>query len=214
MANTKAVEREIRFFFSREKLSFLKKKLKKYVSSGSFYELTKMYNNPNPKYDFYRPAIDGRLRLRYSTSIHSVSVGAGLISWKQRIAKHSTKKVRTEREIEYNFDIKDLEKVTQIFENILHCPLVSSYERRRHYYHSPKFSISLDEFPFGLVLEFEFSKNNIRKRDIDAMLRAFNLQIDEASLLSCDDMYKSLCRKNKIKILPDISFRDKTMPRL
>lgn len=96
----------------------------------------------------------------------------------------------------------------------MQCPLVSSYERRRHYYSTSNFSITLDEFPFGLMLEFEFKKRNISNTDINDLLESFNLQIEKASFLSCDDMYKNLCLKNNKKNKSDILFSDKNMPHL
>ncbi len=208
------IEKEIRFYFPANKFNLLKNKLKNIEFRGSYYEMTKMYNNPNPKYDFYNLGIDGRLRLRYSMPLKNKAKGVGLISWKQRMPKHLNELIRKEKEVEFNFDIKDIDNVKDIIENILRCPLVSSYERRRHYYSAPNFSITLDEFPFGLMLEFEFKKNNISNVDINNLLESFNLQIEKASFLSCDDMYKNLCFKNNKKSRSDILFSDKNMPHL
>ncbi len=214
MDKKEKIEKEIRFYFPANKLKLLKNKLKKIEFCGSYYEMTKMYNNPNPEYDFYNPSIDGRLRLRYGMSLKNKAKGVGLISWKQRMPEHSNELIRKEREIEFNFDIEDLDNVEDIIENILRCPFVSSYERRRHYYDTSNFSITLDEFPFGLMLEFEFKKNNISNTDINNLLESFSLQGEEASFLSCDDMYKNLCLKNNKKSRSDILFSDKSMPHL
>lgn len=208
------IEKEIRFYFPKNKFNLLKNKLKNIKFCGSYYEITKMYNNPNPKYDFYSPSVDGRLRLRHSISLEDKTKGIGLVSWKQRIAKHSKELIRKEKEVEFTFDIKDIDSVKNIIENILQCPIVSSYERRRHYYSTSNFSITLDEFPFGLMLEFEFKKNNISNADINNSLKLFSLKIEEASSLSCDDMYKNLCLKNNKKNKSDILFSDKNMPLL
>jgi adenylate cyclase class IV len=207
-------EKEIRFYFPANKFNLLKNKLKNIEFCESYYEMTKMYNNPNPKYDFYNPSIDGRLRLRYGISLENKTKSFGLVSWKQRIPKYSKELIRKEKEVEFTFDIKDIDNVKNIIENILRCPLVSSYERRRHYYSTSNFSITLDEFPFGLMLEIEFKKNNINNTDINDLLKLFNLRIEDASFLSCDDMYKNLCLKNNKKNKPDILFSDKDMPRL
>ncbi len=214
MDKKEKIEKEIRFYFSANKFDSLKNKLKNIKFCGSYYEMTKMYNNPNPKYDFYSPRVDGRLRLRYGKSLDNKSTGIGLISWKQRIPKHLNERIRKEKEVEFNFDIKDIDNVEDIIENILHCPLMSSYERRRHYYSTSNFSITLDEFPFGLMLEFEFKKNNIRNADINNLLNSFNLQIEKSSFLSCDDMYKNLCLEHNKKRKSDILFSDKKMPHL
>lgn len=208
------IEKEIRFYFPVNEFNLLKNKFKNIEFCGSYYEMTKMYNNPNPKYDFYSPNVDGRLRLRYSVPLENKTRGVGLISWKQRMPKHSNELIRKEREVEFNFDIEDIDNVKDIIENILRCPLVSSYERRRHYYRASNFSITLDEFPFGLMLEFELKKNNTSNVCINNLLKSFNLQIEKASFLSCDDMYKNLCLKNNRKDKSDILFSDKNMPHL
>lgn len=208
------IEKEIRFYFSTKKLAFLESKLKYFNFFGSCHEVTKMYNNPNPMYDFYNPSIDGRLRLRYGVFFKDKTRGVGLISWKQRILKHRNDLVRKEREVEFSFSMKDIDNVRVIIEEVLKCPFVSSYERRRHYYAANNFSITLDEFPFGLMLEFESKKNKIANREINSLLKKFNLKIANASLLSCDDMYKDLCRKNNKRIKPNILFNDKDMPHL
>lgn len=108
MDNKIKIEKEIRFYFPADKLKSLKNKLKNIDFCGSYYEITKMYNNPNPKYDFYSPSVDGRLRLRYSMPLKNKAKGVGLISWKQRIPKHLKELIRKEKEVEFNFDIKKL----------------------------------------------------------------------------------------------------------
>ena len=214
MDNKAKIEKEIRFYFPAKKLNFLKNKLRSFKFFGSYYELTKMYNNPNPVYDFYNSKIDGRLRLRHSISLNNKTKGFGLLSWKQRIPEHFNDLIRKEKEVEFSFSVMDVGNVNMIIEEILKCPLVSSYERRRHYYTTNKMSITLDEFPFGLMLEFEFKKAKISNFRIDNLLENFNLKIASASILSCDDMYRELCFKNDTKPNANILFTDKNMPHL
>lgn len=208
------IEKEIRFYFPAKKLAVLKKKLREIRFCGSYYEMTAMYNNPNPKYDFYNKNVDGRLRLRQSVSLRNKTKGVGLLSWKQRIPGHLDKSIRKEKEVEFKFNISDYNNVKHIIEKVLRCPIVSSYERRRHYYSTANFSITLDEFPFGLMLEFEFKKNKISKTQIAKTLKLFDLKLEDASKLSCDDMYLDICLKNHKKNKPNISFSDRNMSHL
>ena len=99
--------------------------------------------------------------------------------------------MRHENEIEFNFNPLELSAVQSIFENILHCPRISSYERYRNHYEKNGIHITLDEFPFGLMLEFEISSKNAKKY----RLPQFKLNSVNASHYSCDDMYRELCLK-------------------
>lgn len=60
------IEKEIRYYFSNDKLPELANKLGKiYKYTHSYHEITTMYDNPNPDFTFYSKKIDGRLRLSY-----------------------------------------------------------------------------------------------------------------------------------------------------
>ena len=195
------IEQEIRFYFSSEKLMFWREKLRKFEYRGQYYELTVMYDNPNPAYTFYAPSIDGRLRLRVANPIGKdldITKRRGLVSWKQRIPEFQNEKIRHENEIEFNFNPSELQAVQIILEMVLKCPKISSYERRRSHYEGDEIHITLDEFPFGLMLEFEAGGNvKDAKERLTRMITQFGLNFQQASIYSCDDMYRALCLEKK-----------------
>lgn len=210
------IESELRFFISHQELKHLQIKLRPFNNRGRFHEVTIMYDNPNPIHTFYSPEIDGRLRLRVATPSDDKSIGEyGLVSWKQRIPESKNELVRHEKEVEFDFNPSQLPYVQAIFENILNCPRISSYERYRSHYEANKIHITLDEFPFGLMLELELNKS-ISKTDetdiLNTMLFELGISMKSASLYSCDDMYRELCRKKGVTPKSDILFSDKDMP--
>lgn len=212
------IERELRFFISQQELRSLQIKLQQFNHHGRFHEITIMYDNPNPVHTFYSPEIDGRLRLRVATPTDDKSIGEyGLISWKQRIPESKNELIRHEKEIEYSFNPTQMSHVQAIFENVLNCPRISSYERYRSHYEADGIHITLDEFPFGLMLELEIDKSVVKTNQTDLLnnvLSKLNIPMKSASFYSCDDMYRELCNKKNIPPKSDILFSDKDMPML
>lgn len=211
-------EHEIRFYIPGNHLKNWQKKLSQLANHGRFYELTIMYDSPNPQHTFYSPRIDGRLRLRIgtpTTKTQSKKMGYGFISWKQRIPSLSHKLVRHENEIEFDFDPKQINAVKMILEDVLKCPKISSYERYRTHYSMKNVQVTIDEFPFGLVLEIESKKGNMtNEKELIAAATLFDLSPEQSSRLSCDDMYHALCKKANIQPQPHILFNDRNMPQL
>ncbi len=214
MAN---IEKEFRFYYPLELLDGWVNKFKQIKFKGKYYELTIMYDSPNPKRSFYSKDVDGRLRLRYSTpdknnpSIHLRD--RGLVTWKQRLQYGQDEAVRKEIEIEYSFDPKEGDSVQEIFEDVLRCKRMSSYERFRSFFDINGIQVTLDEFPYGLMIEFEFG-DELEEKEVLNTIKSFGINISGASKLSCDDKYLELCKKNAVKALPDISFKDITMPKI
>ncbi len=208
------VEREIKFYFPISKLDNIKNSLRIFKYIHTKHELILNYNNPNPNLSFYDKKIDGRLRLRIMRYLDTLKKGekSGLLSWKQRIPDYALSKIRHEYEIECYIAEKDVENLKIILADILKCPLVSSYERERSYYYADGLEITLDKFPFGLMLEIEFKNKIKKKNELLYMLKKINLDIKDASILSCDDMYKYLCRKQNKQIKSHILFNDMDMP--
>lgn len=208
------VEREMRFYLPSEELKSQQTILQQFNYGGRFHEITIMYDNPNPNYTFYSPSIDGRLRLRVATPTdNKLSVGYGLVSWKQRIPELKNETMRSENEVEFNFNPTELSAVQSIFEDVLHSPKISSYERYRNHYEKNGIHITLDEFPFGLMLEFEINSNDGEQKIME-ILHQFKLNATNASRYSCDDMYRELCLKEKKQSKSDILFNDHDMPKL
>jgi len=218
------IEKEIRFFFSNNELPMLIEKLNNlYEYANSYHEITTMYDNPNQDFTFYSKRIDGRLRLRYSKIIDSPMFGEAkkelfedskcLVTWKRRAPGGLSDPIRKEEEIEYSTPSNDFKSVKSIFENVLKCKRISSYERIRNIYLTNTLIITCDQFPYGVMLELEL-KDNLNEEIIFDNVDKLGLNTKDSSSLSCDDMYFKLCKKINISPLPDILFSDTTMPKI
>lgn len=211
------IEREIRFYFPLGELKSIQTSLKQFNYDGRYHEITIMYDNPNPILSFYSDSIDGRLRLRVAkqTDGGSTENDYGLVSWKQRIPALKNEILRHENEIEFSFNTKEMSAVQSILENVLHCPRISSYERYRSYYKDGDINITLDEFPFALMLELEIIGDSEDGEDqIINILSRLKLSSSLASSYSCDDMYWELCIKESKEPKSDILFSNPDMPLL
>lgn len=217
------IEKEVRYYFSNSRLdeiTTLLTNLGEYTHS--YHEITTMYDNPNPELTFYSKEIDGRLRLRYSKKVDSSVFGKAsndvdtsqcLVTWKRRIADNNDGAIRREEEVEYMVDASEFESVRSIFEDVLKCKRVSSYERVRNFILANSVQITCDQFPYGLMVEFEL-KDGADEQQLINIIGKAGLNLDDASSLSCDDMYFQLCEEQGVAILPDISFADDTMPEI
>lgn len=219
------IEQEIRFYFADSQLKELAEKLKSfYAYKYSYHEITAMYDNPNPELTFYSKEIDGRLRLRYSNVVKSPDFGDTinnedapgskcLVTWKRRLPQYKGDDIRREEEIEYSVSADEYESVKGIFESVLKCKRISSYERIRSFLSADGVQITCDKFPYGVMLELELEDGG----DDTLIARELNrlgLNPKNASKLSCDDMYFKLCEENGIEPLADIAFDDLTMPKI
>jgi hypothetical protein len=218
-----AIEKEIRFYFSFEAAAEIAARLaREYKYLYSAHETTTMYDNPNPEFTFYSKAVDGRLRVRncsiakskYFNARMSVPVDAGkcLITWKRRLPLDDrTDAIRREEEIEYQTMDADFSNVVAIFEKVLKCKRVSSYERIRSFLSAQNIQVTFDEFPYGVMLEFELTKGD-DENALVSEIEKFGLSLSNASGLSCDDKYFELCELAGVTKQSDIKFNDKTMP--
>lgn len=218
------IEKEVRFFLSNDKLGDITKKLSNsYKYTHSYHEITTMYDNPNPELTFYSKAIDGRLRLRYSKKTDVITFGdvfdsdidnsLCLITWKRRIPEERDGAIISEEEIEYMVASDEFESVKSIFEDVLKCKRVSSYERIRSFLSTDSIQITCDQFPYGLMVEFELKGDSNEQILLDEISK-IGLATSDASSLSCDDMYHELCLEQSVSPLADISFNDLTMPKI
>lgn len=215
------MEQEVRYFFSKQQLEDVKKMLSRYRFLYITDELTIMYDNSNQQYSFYDKSVDGRLRLRTCRSIASSKFGKAihkypsscLLSWKKRLPQHADSSIRKEEEIECNIAWEEAMNMQYILTDVLKCPRVSSYERIRNNFDSKAVKITCDQFPYGLMLEFELKEGFNAKCLLQEVGRC-NLLINEASKLSCDDMYVTLCKRDLIEPKNDILFNDKNMPQI
>ena len=65
------METEIRYYFSKNSKDKILDKLNTFKElnyKGTFYEKTDQYNHPMQEFDFYDKKIDGRFRVRKTTS--------------------------------------------------------------------------------------------------------------------------------------------------
>jgi len=218
------IEKEVRYYFSNKFFSNVAKMIKKsYKYTHSYHEITTMYDNPNPDLTFYSKEIDGRLRLRYSKKTDEPMFGKSydnnidqsqcLITWKRRIPSGREGAVRCEEEVEYMVDAKEFDSVKFIFEDVIKCKRVSSYERIRSFFSTDSIQITIDQFPFGIMVEFELKDDADEKLMLDEIEKN-GLSHRDASNLSCDDMYNKLCLEQYVTPLSDILFSDKTMPKI
>lgn len=220
------IEKEIRYYFSNEELPELVEKLKRfYTYEYSYHEVTTMYDNPNPEFTFYSKEVDGRLRLRYSDVVNSEVFGASpsevnaekskcLITWKRRLPENKGEIIRREEEIEYTTPAEDFNAVRSILENVLQCKRISSYERIRNFLTTQNVQVTCDQFPYGVMLELEMKNSQSGEWVLIDEVERLGLKQEDASDLSCDDMYFKLCKEKGIKQLPDIAFADETMPQI
>lgn len=208
------IERELKYFFPLSDRGKLIQKLSIFEYVHTKHELNLNYDNPNRDLSFYDMKVDGRLRLRTIRHLDGENAGEinGLLSWKQRIPEHSLSKIRHEHEVKCRISGEELNNIKVILEDVLKCPLVDSYERERTHYHSGDLDITLDRFPYGFMLELEFKSQNYDENELIKVLEKIDLKLEEASLLSCDDMYKKLCREQNKEIKNHILFDDKDMP--
>lgn len=208
------IERELKYYLPFSEENNLVSKLSKFKYVYKKHELTLNYDNPNPSFSFYDKKIDGRLRLRIMHYLDGDNKGKieGLFSWKQRIPEHSLSKIRHEKEIECLVYGQETEDLRAILQDVLRCPLISSYERERSHYHVDNIDVTLDKFPFGLMLELEFKDLKGGRAELENILKEIGLNFDDASNLSCDDMYKYLCKKNNKAVQDNILFDDGDMP--
>ena len=211
-----AIEREIKYFFPLSELEKLRSDLEVFDYIHTTHELTLMFDNPNPVFSFYDKKVDGRLRLRITKHLDGADAGkiTGLLSWKQRIPDHALSNIRHEYEVECRIPSDDVENMKIILRDILKCSLVSSYERERSVYHTDGLEITLDKFPFGLMLEIEFEDETIDPSLMGDALEKLLLKEEESSRFSCDDMYKHLCTMQGRQIKDHMLFDDEEMPLL
>jgi adenylate cyclase class IV len=87
--------------------------------------------------------------------------------------------------------------------------ITTSYERYRETYKTKDIKITLDEFPFGYILEIEGEEDSINK-----ICDLLKLDREKSYPLSCDDVYVELCEKQNIKPKDHILFDDSEIPKI
>lgn len=206
------MEYEVRFYYNNKELNNILTKLRKInnlTEKPRTYEKTIQYNHSDTKYDFYSKEIDGRFRLRISLNNKDKKCK---LSWKRRLKDTTETEVNKEEEKEVRINYEDLDNILFIINNVIHFPVVQSYERYRTTFENEDIEISVDEYPFGIALEIE--NKNINK-DPESIVKEYTnklkLDINNAYRLSWDDKYEELCQEQNIEIYNEVTF-DKKMP--
>ncbi len=196
------IETEIKFPLSRERATLIRNQLleiPEVLFTGKKYEKTINFDTA----DEHIAKDDARLRVRIIGNSPKDNSSHIEFCHKKRI---KTGDIKKEEEIEVSFSTD-----ISTFQNILKKMGYSqrdSYERYRETYRLGDVKITLDEFPFGYLLEIEGSET-----DIQETMKKMSLSSTESYPLSCDDFYEHLCEKKGLKPKKHILFGDKNMPR-
>ena len=207
------METEVRFYYSLESKDEVINYLKKFEElnyKGIFYECTDQYNHPMEEFNFYSQEIDGRFRVRRTTSDNTSKC---MITWKRRL-KSGGETVHQEEEVELSINPDEYDNLTFLLSNVLHLEMVESYERYRSIFSNDDVEIVVDEYPFGLCVEIE---NKSKSKDafdvIHEWVSKLGFNLDEAYHLSWDDKYRELCLEQNKKQENIVRF-DKDMPKV
>lgn len=144
-------------------------------------------------------------RLRYKEISGADENNRIEFSYKRRLGVNNG--IKIEEEIETSL-VADNSNLINILNKIGFLP-VSSYERFRESIQFRGAVITIDQFPFGFILEIEGSEFNILR-----VCKKLNLSLDDSYPRSCDDVYSELCKTQGKKAKKDISFDDKNMPKI
>lgn len=166
--------------------------------SAPVYELTSMFDTEDGRMN----AEDARLRVR---QIGEGADAALEFSYKRRLPAMGF--VKQEEEIETAFTgVSDVAKFALILGRMGYAP-TTSYERRRQTVLVADVKLTVDEFPFGFLLEIEGEDAAV----LDATAR-LGFDAAASTLESCDDIYERLCRERGLTPSPHIRFDDESMP--
>jgi len=206
------METEIRFYYSMECKDKILKYLKEFKElkfNGRFYECTDQYNHPMEEFDFYNEKIDGRFRVRKTTSD---DYSKCMITWKRRLKDNKKELIHKEEEIEVSINVEDYDNLCLLLNNVLHLKMVESYERYRNLFNNDDVEVVVDEYPFGICIEIESkSKTKNGEEIIKLWLDKLKFDINDAYRLSWDDKYEELCKNQSKKIEKIVRF-NKDMP--
>lgn len=205
------MEYEVRFYYSSEELNSILKTLreKNLKEQLRTYEKTIQYNHSDEKFDFYSKEVDGRFRLRISSNNENTKCK---LSWKRRLNDTTLTDVNKEEEKEVRINSNDIDNFLFIINNVMHFPVVESYERYRTVFEDEDVEISVDEYPFGVCVEVE--NKSISKNPEDVVKNwvcKIGFDIEDAYRLSWDDKYLELCEEQGVENFNEVTF-DKVMP--
>ncbi len=198
------LELEIKFLLSSDEVPKIKEKIIKIPGifyEGRVYEKTTMLDNKEKIMD----KVDARLRVRQVSEYKDSKDSKIEFSYKRRVKADGG--IKQEEEIETAFTA-DINSFFQIL-NKMGYEITTSYERYRETYKTKDAKITLDEFPFGYILEVEGEEDTINE-----ICGFLNLNREKSYALSCDDAYVDLCEKKGIKPKDHILFDGPEMPKI
>jgi len=198
------LELEIKFLIGLDDIFTIREKILKITGifyEGKVYEKTTMLDNLVGQMQ----KEDARLRVRQISEQKNSENQKIEFSYKRRIKASGG--IKEEEEIETAFTA-DINLFFQII-NKMGYKITTSYERYRETYKDSDVKITLDEFPFGYILEIEGEKDKIKN-----ICKFLHLNMSKSYPLSCDDVYVELCKKQGIQPQNHILFDDLKMPRL
>lgn len=200
--NNAVLEMEVKFPLSDDSAERIRGKIKFFnnvVFEGRFYERTSNFDNKDKL--MYNQ--DARLRVREISKTKEDKNKKIEFCFKKRISVGGIKQ-EEETQAEFTTDpnnfIELLKRMGYFYSD--------GYERYRETYKYQDIKITLDEFPFGYLLEIEGEE-----KDIISIMEILGLKMDDSYHLSCDDFYTLLCEKSDITPKKTILFDDPDMPK-
>ena len=208
------MEYEVRFYFAREKLEKLIKKIRN-VEGLSMQdrcdEKTLQFDHPCSEMSFYSKKIDGRFRVRITKND---TISKCKLSWKRRLFSTTQTDINKEEEVELSINYNEYENLMFLIENVLKMKSIESYERFRTIFTNNEVEIAVDEYPFGIAVEIENKSDSEEPQKIvRKWVEKLGMDIKKAYRLSWDDKYSELCKEQKIERYNHVTF-DIPMPQV
>lgn len=209
-----SMEYEVRFYFAREKLEKLIKKIRNVEGlsmQDRCYEKTLQFDHPCSEMSFYSKEIDGRFRVRITKND---TISKCKLSWKRRLFSTTQTDINQEEEVELSINYNEYENLMFIIENVLKMRSIESYERFRTIFTNNEVEIAVDEYPFGIAVEIENKSDSEEPQKIvRKWVEKLGMDIKKAYRLSWDDKYSELCKEQKIERYNHVTF-DIPMPQV
>ena len=209
-----SMEYEVRFYFAREKLEKLIKKIRNVEGlsmQDRCYEKTLQFDHPCSEMSFYSKEIDGRFRVRITKND---TISNCKLSWKRRLFSTTQTDINKEEEVELSINYNEYENLMFLIENVLKMKSIESYERFRTIFTNNEVEIAVDEYPFGIAVEIENKSDSEEPQKIvRKWVEKLGMDIKKAYRLSWDDKYSELCKEQKIERYNHVTF-DIPMPQV
>ncbi len=194
-------EIEIKYKIHSAEIQTINNLLSGFRSLGKSFEYNIMFDNEQKTMD----SVDARLRVRLISETRESQDKQIQLTYKRRLSVENGIKREEEVEVEFKTNADAFIKIL----NKMGYKRTTSYERYRETFITTNhIKITLDEFPYGAVLEIEGTEEKLL-----VLERKLGLHKSNRFALSCDDLYHELCINEGIKPKKDIMFDDKEMPK-